>query len=74
MQHIKDIESFNAGIIEAVKVLRQQFFAGNLEGGEGAINLLEKKILPVIAENGVFSTQIPDSVEEIEVEAADLLA
>lgn len=69
---IKDIESYNSGIIEAIKVLRQQFFAGNLEGGENAILTLEKKLLPV-PENGVFSAEIPDSIEEVFVEPADLL-
>jgi hypothetical protein len=70
---IKDIESYNAGILDAIKLLRQQYFAGNLEGGNDTIVCLEKRLLPV-PENGVFSAEIPDFVPEIEVEAADLLA
>ena len=69
---IENIESYNAGIMDAIRILRQQYFAGNLDGGDDSILLLEKKILP-IPENGVFSAEIPDSVEEMEVEPADLL-
>jgi len=52
--------------------LRQQYFAGNLEGGNDSILLLEKRILP-IPDNGVFATEIPEHVEEVEVEPANLL-
>lgn len=69
---IKDIESYNAGIMDAIKILRQQYFAGNLEGGNDSIVLLEKRIQP-LPENGVSCAEIPDSVEEVFVEAANLL-
>ena len=70
---IKDIESFNAGIMEAVRLLRQHFFAGNLEGGNDAILQLEGRLIPV-PDNGDFTAIIPDSVPEEFVEAKDLTA
>ena len=69
---INCVESYNAGILEAIKILRQQYFAGNLEGGNDSIVLLEQRILPV-PDNGVFSVEIPDSVKEVSIEPADLL-
>lgn len=69
---IKDIESYNNGILDAIKILRQQYFTGNLEGGENSIFLLEKRIISV-PDNGVFSVEIPDAVEEVSIEPADLL-
>ena len=69
---INDIESYNAGIYQAMRVLRAQFFAGQLDGANDTIVLLEAQIIP-LPENGIFSTEIPDSVMEEYVPPVDLL-
>ena len=73
MKHIKDAESFNLGLQMSLLVLRQHFFAGNLEGGEAAIKQIEKMFVTHV-DNGVFSDMVlPDSVKEIHVESMDIL-
>jgi hypothetical protein len=70
---IENIDSYNAGICDSIKILRQQFFSGKAENFSDLIALLEKRIAQVPPQNGVFETIIPDSVDEIFVEQADLI-
>jgi hypothetical protein len=72
-KHIKDVESFNIGLQSALDVLRQHFFAGNLDGANNAILQIERMIVP-ISDNGVYDDiYIPDSVKEEFVPPADLM-
>jgi len=72
---INDVPSFNQGLEYALNILRQHYFAGNLEGGSAAIAQIEKMIIPETEPvNGVFLSKTPDFIEEISVEIPDLLA
>jgi hypothetical protein len=70
---IKDVESFNHGVQEALNVLRQHFFAGNMAGGESAIVQIEKMVIPTNEKDVFVETEIPDSMPDTLVEATDIL-
>lgn len=75
MKHtkIENVKSYNQGIENCLDILRQHFFAGNIDGGNAAISQIEGMIMPV-ADNGVFTADvIPDSIPETFVEAGDIL-
>lgn len=68
---IKDVDSYNEGVKDAIRILHQHFFAGNIEGGHAAITQLERMIVPV--DNGVFAeTRLPDSVPVEFIEPAEV--
>lgn len=71
---IDDIKSFNQGVSSAVRILRENFFSGNLDCSSDLISKIESLILPII-DNGLFATsEVSESIKEIIIEPKDILS
>ena len=72
MTKVQNIESFNQGIDAALKIFNQNFFAGNIAGGDRIIAQIQSMRIVSETENGV-EVKVPDNVPTKVVNFRDIL-